>query len=320
MIQPQQFKRLFDALTASSRVLVIAHKKPDGDALGSSSALYTWLKDQGKQATLFCKDLPNKNFIFLDYFHAYTNNPDVFKDEYDTVVVCDSGDPVYCGIDELLPRLPQKPLLINIDHHKTNQNYGNINIVDIEATSTSEIVAQFFLANQIIITPTMATSTLMGILTDTSHFSNAATTTTGMSLASELIRSGARINDITNYLLKNKNLEILHLWGLALSRMHKNETYDIATTYLTADDLLRANATPASVDGISNFLNAVTGNADTILVLTDLGNGSVKGSMRSVNRDVSKIAKQFGGGGHKLAAGFTIKGSIKETPNGFEII
>ncbi|MFZ6015701.1 MAG: DHH family phosphoesterase [Patescibacteria group bacterium] len=317
---PYRLKQIHDVLVNSRRVLIVAHKKPDGDALGSTSALYSWLKREGKEPVLFCRDLPAKQYQYLDGFSAYTNDEKVFDEHFDAVIVCDSGDLVYAGVDELLPRLPAATKVINIDHHKTNQNYGDFNAVDVEATSTCEMVMRFFETNKIDVDSAMATSMLTGLFTDTSHFSNAATTPDGMEVAGRLIVAGARMTDITNHLLKNKELPILKIWGLALSRLRKNEEQDIAVTFVSNKDFEKFRVDPAAVEGISNFLQAVTGNAESILVLHDRCDGTVKGSMRSVSRDVSKIAKMFGGGGHKLAAGFTIDGAVRETATGFTIV
>ncbi len=315
-----QLKKLHDALQKCERVLLIGHQKPDGDALGSTSGFYSWLKREGKKPTLYCKDLPAPQYKYLNAFLDYSNDTKVFDESYDMVIMFDSGDMVYSGVDELIPKLPGSPTLVNIDHHKTNQFYGDVNIVDVEATSTCEVVAMFFEANNVMIDSTMATSLMTGILTDTSHFSNAATTSRGMDVAGRLIASGARMNEITKFLLKNKQLPILKIWGLALSRLQKNDKQDIAVTFVTNADFEKHNVPPAAVEGISNFLQSVTDNAESILVLHDRGDGTIKGSMRSVTRDVSAIAKLFGGGGHKLAAGFAVKGTIRETKTGFEVV
>lgn len=315
-----QLQQLYDVLQDKQRVLLIGHQKPDGDALGSTSGFYSWLKRQGKDATLFCKDLPANQYKYLDAFFAYTNDTKVFEQACDMVIVFDSSDLEYAGVAELIKSLPDSPTLVNIDHHKTNQFYGDINLIDIEATSTCEVVTRFFETNRVLIDSVMATSLITGILTDTSHFSNAATTSRGMEIAGRLINYGARLNEVANFLLKNKTLPILKLWGLALTRLQKNESRNMAVTYITNDDFERFGVQPNAVEGVSNFLQAVTGNAEATLVLHDRKDGTIKASMRSVSRDVSAIAKLFGGGGHKLAAGFMVEGSIRETATGFEVI
>lgn len=315
-----KLKQIYDVLRDKKSVLVIGHQKPDGDALGSTSGFYAWLKRDGKYATLFCKDLPAEHYRYLNGFFDYKNDPSVFDKAYDAVCVFDSGDLAYAGVDELIKKIPSSPVIINIDHHKTNQFYGTINAVQIEATSTCEVVTRFFEVNNILIDPNIATSLMTGILTDTSHFSNAATTSRGMETAARLVSYGARINEVAKYLLKNKELAILKIWGLALERLQKNESRDLAATYITNEDFKQYDVPQNAIEGVSNFLQAVASDAEIVLVLHEKADGTIKASMRSSTSDVSALAKLFGGGGHRLAAGFAIKGRINETATGFEIV
>ena len=105
-------------------------------------------------------------------------------------------------------------------------------------------------------------------------------------------------------------MEGLKLWGLALARLEHRPEYDLVTTYFKAEDLTAPGANEA-VDGMSNFLQAVCGGCDTVLVLKETEEGQVKGSLRSINRDISKVAKLLGGGGHKKASGFMVQGKLK---------
>lgn len=311
------FGQLHDALTKAKRVLLVAHKKPDGDTLGSSSAVLNWLIREGKEVTAFCADAPPATFHYLDNVHRYTNDPAVFDAAYDVVVIFDSGDLEYCGVASHISRLPQGHLLINVDHHVSNKRYGHLNVVLTDASSTAEVIHGFFSANRIWIDDRMATSLLTGLLTDTGFFSNAATTTGSMEAASHLISSGARHAEIIRSVLHTRNIEGLKLWGLMLSRLHRNRAGNLVSTYLLVSDGIRD---ALMTDGIANFLSSVVGDADTILMLTELPTHEVKGSFRSISRDVMKIAKILGGGGHTKAAAFTIPGRIAVTENGPRIV
>jgi phosphoesterase RecJ-like protein len=233
-------------------------------------------------------------------------------------VVFDSGDLRYAGVHEHMPRLPKGYQFINIDHHVTNERYGQINIVLPEASSTCEIVWRFFQANGLALDERLATSLLTGLYTDTSNFSNAATNPTSIEAAADLVANGARHQEILKHLLHDKSVELLHIWGLLLSRLSYNETYDVASTYILNSDV--AGLPNEDVDGAANFLNGVVGECDTILTLRELPGNQVKGSFRSVKRDVSRVAKLLGGGGHKKAAGFTVSGKIDVTPQGPRIV
>jgi len=299
--------RLFQAVRKSDRVLLVAHKKPDGDALGASSAFLNWCLREGKDATMFCADLPSPTFRYLNQIHRYTDDPAVFERPYDLVIVFDSGDLKYAGVDELIPKLPEGYLLVDIDHHRTNKGYGDLNIVEY-ISSTSEIVYRFFSENDITIDEGMATSLLTGLCSDTSNFSNPLTSDTALHAASELVKHGGRFNDILRYVWHNKSFDSLKLWGTLLSRLHYDKTYDVASTYLRNEDL--KNMPDEMAEGMVNFLSGVVREADTILLLKDQGDGWVKGSFRGSERDVSSVAKLMGGGGHKGAAGFTIQGQL----------
>lgn len=318
MVVHHAFHQMHEAVQASGRILLVAHKKPDGDTLGSSSSVLNWLLREGKDVTIFCADKPAEAFRFIDNIHLYTNDPSVFEAKYDLVIVFDSGDLRYCGIDQHVPKLQPGYFLINVDHHGTNVHFGDVNIVLTEASSTAEIIYRFFEANRVSIDDRMATSLLTGLFTDTNSFSNAATNPIAVDAFSKLIAAGGRHQDIKRHLLFDKNVESLKIWGLLLSRLQHNKKLDIVSTYLLLKDAEHIGTD--IIEGASNFLNEVTAGTDTILFLRELPGNKIKGSMRSVKRNIANVAKLIGGGGHNKAAGFTINGRIQETPNGPRII
>lgn len=312
------FGRVHEAVRAANRILLVAHKKPDGDTLGSSSGFFNWCLREGKDVTAFCADLPPQMFRYIDNIHRYTNDPSVFDRAYDLVIVFDSGDLKYCGVDEFIPRIPAGYLLVNLDHHHTNTRYADINIVLTEASSTAEVVHRFFDANRIHVDEKMATCLLTGLCTDTSNFSNAATNSLAVEAASKLISQGGRFQDILTHVWQNQEVDGLKIWGLMLSRLQYSSVYDAAVTYLLEKDTSEGAA--EAVDGMSNFLNAVSAETDTVLVLRELPGNQVKGSFRSMTRDVAAIAQTYGGGGHKKAAGFTTPGRIEVSDKGPVIV
>ncbi|MEK7473350.1 MAG: DHH family phosphoesterase [Patescibacteria group bacterium] len=315
MADISSLKIMFDALQKAKRVLVIGDGKPDGDSMGSSTALYGWLKREGKDAKLFMAVPTPKAFLFLDHVHEFTMDPSLFDEDWDVVVSLDANMPGAGGFADLQPRLKPGHVFINVDHHVTNTKFGHVNIVMVEACSTCEVVYRFFEENGIELDDRIATSLLTGLCTDTSHFSNAGTNVKGIEAAGVCAANGARHADILRYLVQNKSVSALKLWGLALERLVFNPGYDAAVTYFTRTDLDGTPGADEAVEGISNFLNATCGGADVILVLREKPDGTIKGSMRSLTRDISGFCKAFGGGGHKQAAGFTVKGKIG-TENG----
>lgn len=312
--QMNAYTQLIDAVAAAHRVLLIAHQKPDGDTIGASSAFLNWCVREGKDVSVFCRDLPPVTFRYLDNIDRYTNDPSVFDQPYDLVIVFDSGDLAYCGVDEYVPRIPGGYLLVNIDHHATNTHYAALNIVETYASSTAEVVHRLWSALGVDVDHKMATCLLTGMCTDTSNFSNAATQPVVMEAASELIARGARFQDILKHVWHNRNIDGLRVWGVMLGRLRHHPEQGIITTFIRHSEIPEDSS--EAIEGMSNFLNAVTKDADTILVLRELATGEVKGSFRSLTRDVSAIAKCMGGGGHKKAAGFTLSGRLEETDCG----
>jgi len=305
---------------AAKKPLFVMHKKPDGDALGSSLALAHYLSSQGRESVVFCKDRAPRHYSFLSQFEKIFNDPKVFNsDGVDLIVVLDSGDLGYAGIDEIIENIEKDVPIINIDHHATNQYYGEINLVDPIASSTSEVVYNLFSHNNVRIDKHIATSLLVGILTDTTNFTNPGTTISSMRVASELISRGARANEISRRLLKNKSIDALRLWGKTLSRLEENKRLGMAIAIIKKEDFKDIASPSEAVEGVANFLNALL-NVRMVLVLRETDDGYVKGSMRSTDVDVAKIAQSLGGGGHKKAAGFSIKGELEKIDGKWTVV
>lgn len=315
-------KKIHEELKKSQNILIVSHKNPDGDTLSSACALMQYLRNLGKNHVAFCATPVAKNLAFLPHIEYFTRDPLIFKNNFfDIIVVVDSGDLVYAGIDEYIKNLEYNPIIVNIDHHPTNNHYGHRNLVMPEAASTTEILYNFFRINNIKLDKHIATCLLTGIITDTGHFSNPATSSSALKIASRLLTAGANLQLIQGWTLKNKPLKALRLWGRILSRLHKNEEYDIATAIITAEDLKEFKLDDEEIEGVANFLNNLAG-AKIVMLLKDKGNGMVKASLRTSEEeiDVSKIAQLFGGGGHAKAAGFSVEGKLLETTAGWKIV
>lgn len=303
-----ELKRAHETIRNAKRVLIVADERPDADSIGASSAVLNWLLQEAKNVRAFCPAPIPRTLHFLDQVHRFTNDTHTLKKPFDVILTFDAPNLELCGIQEAL--LHEHHLIV-FDHHPTNKRYGHTNIVHEHASSTAELVHRFFEVNGIEISSAVATSLLAGVLFDTRHFSNSGTTPSSLETAGALISRGARVSEILRHTLKNKSAEILRLWGLALSRLHRHPSLGIVTTYIQLADLTHVPGGDEAMDGISNFLNAVCGGADTMLVLREVEGNKVKGSLRSITRDVSALAKLFGGGGHIRASGFTVPGRIE---------
>jgi len=303
-------KQIFNTIIKSNRILLIPHRNPDGDALGSVASFMQYLRSIGKPHTAFCETPITTRLQYLPHLDYITNDTSVWDDpSYDLVIVFDSGDLRYAGVSDYIGRGSTKRKLINIDHHPTNEMFGDYNLVIPKASSTTEILYHFFKYNNVNIDSDIATCLLTGLVTDTDNFTNAATSITSYSISSDLISRGGNLNMIRGWVFKDKSINALKLWGTVLSRLTKHEELDIVYTYLTREDLEEHTVDEAEADGLANFLNSI-GDGRAGLILKELPNGQLKGSFRTTHDgvNVSNFSLLFGGGGHKKAAGFTIDG------------
>lgn len=310
-----------EKLRQARRVLLIPGTNPDGDSLSSACAMYLYLKKLDIPATIFCPIPIHENFLFLPHTDRIIQDTRAFTEGVDTIVVFDAGDLRYAGLADQLPTMPARPFLINIDHHKSNEHFGDLNMVIADASATTEVLYHFFKAINAPLDADMATCLLTGIITDTEHFSNAATTADAMAIASELIAHGARLHTIRKNTLNNKPVALLKLWGIALARLYYQPTQGAVITYVFQKDYEHFGLAEDDVQGLPNFLNNL-GEGRYTLFLKETADGQIKGSFRTMRDDVdvSAIAQRLGGGGHQKAAGFTLSGRLEETERGVKIV
>lgn len=312
-------RQLKALLTAANHVLLITHPQPDADAVGSVAAMAQWLNSLNTTYTIFCVDQPPANLSWLINFQSFNIDPiDVSGGRYDAVVVLDCGDLKYAGAAEWLPRLSPRPPLVNIDHHATNAYFGDINIVDTAAASTTEILFQLFDACSFAVTTAAANALLAGIVFDTYNFTNPNTSDRALKAAAKLLSAGAGLTHINDLVLKTKTIGALQAWGRALSRLSFNSRWNMVSTVITEADVASGVAVAEIAEGAANFLNNV-GGIGAALILYELSDGLIKGSFRTNSDliDVSKLATLLGGGGHKKAAGFRLKGRLEKTDDGY---
>jgi phosphoesterase RecJ-like protein len=214
--------------------------------------------------------------------------------------------PAYEKNSQLFYELP----VINIDHHAGNSHFGKINLVDLTATSTSEIlvsVMEALAGDPKFIDEEIATALLTGIITDTNSFQNANTTPKSLTVAAQLVACGGRQQDIIKNIYKTKPLSTLRLWGRVLSNLHDEKDYKFVWSEIYKKDYLDVAASEAESSGVVDDLLKTASGIDFALLLSEK-NGDVHGSLRSTSpaTDVSQVAKLFDGGGHPMAAAFQL--------------
>jgi bifunctional oligoribonuclease and PAP phosphatase NrnA len=314
----QEFNTLNFVIKESEQVLLFAHSRPDGDTTGSVLALKEYIRSLEKKVDIACFDQipPYLSSLARDTFIHPDN---INLEKYNLIIAADS---VERGFDKIFHAIGKNQVVAILDHHPDITLRGDINIIEARYSSVCEIVYDFFVFNNIAIDRKMATAILMGILSDTGSFQHSNTTPKVMEIASQLMKRGAPLAKIVQHSFSNKNISTLKLWGKAFEKAKINPENGMIASVLTQKDLAECEAGTEDIAQVSGILNTVPG-TKFALVLSEREGGIIKGSLRSEEYkgvDVSRIAAQFGGGGHKLASGFEIKGSIVETENGWEIV
>lgn len=314
----KEFKSVRYIIKNSNRILLFAHSGPDGDTVGSNLAFYYYIKSLGKQVDVACFD---ETPLYLKGIASYEfKHPDGLDlNSYDSIIAMDS---VERGFDRVKNRLSKDQAVILIDHHPDISLQGDVNIIESRYSSVSEIIFDYFEFFEIKINSPIATLLLMGILGDTGNLQHANTSPRVMHAAAELLNRGALVSKIFKTIASGNKFSTLKIWGRALEKAKINSKTGMIVTAITKKDLDECNASYDDMAEISSILNTVPETTFS-LVLSEREGEIVKGSLRSEkykNVDVSEIAHRFGGGGHKLASGFEIKGKIKETEKGWEIV
>ena len=306
----QKFSQIGNLIKKSKKVLIATHEEPDPDAIGSLIALGMALEKLKIKSHLFCPDPVAKNLSFFPRIELVTNK--LLKDNVDLVIGLDYGDWERIRIDKQWP-----VIIITLDHHPQSGQIGDIKIIDSHFSSTCEIIYWLLKTMRLDLDKDIATCLLAGIFADTGGFQHTNTTQKVLKVAGKLLLGGARIDKISGQITQSKNLASLKVCGLALSKIKKDPQTGMVVSMLSQDDIKSCQASPEDLAGIPAILNTVSGGKLSLLLAEYKKNG-IKGSLRSEKYkgiDVSQIAKNLGGGGHKLAAGFKTEGELKEVLN-----
>ncbi len=321
MVTRLEIQKINKVLAGADRILLASHKNC-GDATGSIIALFLILKQQGKQVTMFLPAPVSATFVFLPYTEQIiTDSKRIDLDKFDLFFCVDAAEIEMTGLAEKWRRRQADLVTINLDHHLTNPSYGDLNIVHKDASAASILLYEWFKQDSLPVTREIATCLLTGILTDTGTFSNPGTTIASLQAAAEMLLRGVRVSKVFEQLVRNKTVNDLRLWGRALERLKVDGELGLVTTVITQKDIDELGVDAESLEGIANFLNDLSG-FKAVLVLKEQADGTIKGSLRTTREDVdvAELAKLFGGGGHKKAAGFMIGGYLVETEIGWSIL
>jgi bifunctional oligoribonuclease and PAP phosphatase NrnA len=309
-MQNKSYDNLWQEVKKAEKILLIGHRNPDGDALGSMCAMKIWLEGEGKVVELGCVDRPTKKYSFLPFIGDIKTQ--IVPNEYDLVVILDCGAHYMTNFHESNPDIlatngenDGHPFVINIDHHPSNDKFGHINIVDSDSASTTMILYDIFEYLDVNITPDMATCLITGIYNDTGSFMHSNSSQKVFEVASDLTAKGAKVAPLIKSLFKTSTVDTLKAWGKAFS--NARVTNDNCLFSVVKNGESDKNGSGDEFSGAIDYLNMVPGVEYALLLQED--KKLIKGSLRTRREDVdlSKIAQGYGGGGHQKAAGFCIK-------------
>ncbi len=296
-------------ITESQDIFLTTHESTDGDDLGSLLAMRLALISKGKKITAAVKGGVPNSLKFLP--GSVEVGEEYHSEKYDLIMTFGCGNIKRPGFKELeTTKIP----IINFDHHPDNSNFGKINVVEPATAAVAELIYYFLQLKNIEINKDIAYCLLTGIFTDTGGFKHSNTSPEVMEVASQLLKKGARIDKIATYTFGSKRPETIKAWAKALENTRFDSEKKMAFSVMTEEDLRELGATEDDLQGFVELLNNIPQAKFSLLLRQD--GDLVKGSLRSETHkgvDVSKIAHSFGGGGHKLAAGFKVKGKLKRS-------
>lgn len=297
-----------EALDDATQILVATHIGPDGDAIGSLTAMGLMLQKLDKYVALVSEDSVPKRFRYLPLTDSVVTEPPA-DEKFDLIITLDAGD--LSRVGKVFRNLPEPlPPMINIDHHVTNTFFGDINLVDMKACSTTEVLFNLLPLIEIQLNTALAECLLTGLVTDTLNFRTANVTGQTLKTAGMLVDAGVDLHHITTQALTLKEMSTLLLWKKGLNNAQVED--GIIWTALTVDDRREVGHQGYSTSGLGNMLADVY-DIKMSAVLLELSDGRVTVSFRCrPPYRVSELAESLGGGGHHLAAGCTIKGSLGE--------
>jgi len=300
----EKFNKINELIAQSRNILIVGHKAPDEDAVGSALALKLALKNQGIESSVFIADYSSKEFNYLPAYNLIKSKLDSY--DFDLIFALDYGHVRRLSLDALFEQ--KNPSVITIDHHLDEgaNHIGEVKILE-PFSSTSEIIYYYLKESGWPIDKDIATCILTGIIGDTGGFLHSNTSCMTLFTVGELLSKGIRVNKIIKKILSSKSFvnNSKDLGGL-LGRVEKYSELDLVYLIIKNNDFEKWHK--SDLDNLVSVINTVE-DCRWALLLVEYEKGKTKASLRSEEYkgiDVSKIANLFGGGGHKLASGFRV--------------
>ncbi|MEO5719849.1 MAG: bifunctional oligoribonuclease/PAP phosphatase NrnA [Chthoniobacterales bacterium] len=303
------FAEIATALRAAQKIVVISHVRPDGDAFGSQLALGLSLRELGKDVTLWNEDGLLEKYSFLPGGELLAKPP-AEPQAFDLAVALDTATQMRLGTALAAVKTDW---WINIDHHISNPRYGNLVHIDSNAPATGQILFELITSQDLPMNQPIAENLFVAISTDTGSFQYPSTTARTFEIGGALLRRGVKVGRINQLLYESYPRRRVELLRALLGTMRFEGEGRIACFSLSLQVAKELGVLPEDNEGLIDHLRAIEGVVVAIF-FEELQEGKVRVSMRSKSEtaDVSAICQLFGGGGHKLAAGARLRGTLAE--------
>lgn len=282
------------------------HINPDGDAFGSQLALYSFLQELGKQVRIFNTDAVPDNYTFLPFSEVIQGADDVQGYSPEILVILDASTLRRIG-DKLCQTLIPTKAIVNIDHHDTGERFGDYNLVETTASSTSEIIYRLIKHREMPIGKARALCLYTGIMFDTGCFRYSNSAPAAHRIAAELIEQGDfSVDKVYRRVYESVPQGKMRLLAEVLQTLNLTPDGKIGWLCATQEMFRKTGTTPDDVEGFVNHIRAID-TVEVSIFVSELGDGTSKASLRSeANVDVGKVAAEFDGGGHRRASGCII--------------
>ena len=305
--QKTELQAVADAIRSHERFVVVTHENPDGDALGSLLGTTLGLRALGKDVVMYLAGeapLPGE-YAFLDLRGLQRELPADMEERVLLAVDCANER----RIGESRDGVERAAVVVDVDHHHDNSRFGDVNMVVADASSTAEMVRDVLAELGVALTPAIAEALYVGLVTDTGRFQYSNTTPKALRLAAELVEAGADVHGIFRNVYETVQFAKLKLLARALERAEVYEGGRLVVSYLLKSDFGDVGAEEPYSEGIIDYLRSVEGSEMVALIREPpRDDGPARRiSLRSSHDeiDVSAIAREQGGGGHRQAAGFS---------------
>ena len=306
----EKFEQIAQALRENRRFAVLSHVRPDGDALGSQLALGLSLRKLGKDVRIWNEEGMLEKYSFLPSSNLLTKPP-AEPEDVDVVLALDTA--IQNRLGTTVAAIKSAKLWINIDHHPSNPGYGDIVHIDPHAPATGQILFELMTNQKLPIDAAIAENLYVAISTDTGSFQYPNTTSRTFEIAAELVRAGVDVGRVSQLTYENYPRRRVELLRELLGTMRFDTKDRIASFSLSLASAKKLGALPEDNEGLIDHLRAIRG-VIVAIFFEELTDGKVRVSMRSKSQNVNvcAICEKFGGGGHVLAAGARVKGTLGE--------